>query len=204
MIQQINLYQHEFRGRRDLTDSRHLALGFVLVLVVLAAISAGQAWRAGAAEQRAADLATERDELQAALEPLQARVQEQQAADDEGGGEAVARLRRELAAKRRLVRHLDERGPGTGPAFSAYLEGLARSTAEALWLERLELGRGGRTMRLAGHARTPEAVPALLDRLASLSAFRGHSFRTLRIDRGDEDGGRLAFLIASDRNGQGQ
>lgn len=200
MNQQINLYQDEFRGRRDFSDSRHLAVGFLVVVAVLAVVSGAMTWRAGLAEQRAAGLADRRDELQGTLTSLQARVQAQSEADD-GTGDAVARLRRELAAKRRLIRHLDERAPGTGPAFSAYLEGLARSTAESLWLQRVELHDGGRRMRLAGHALAPEEVPALLDRLASLPAFRGHSFRTLRIDRAADDGGRLDFLLASDRNG---
>lgn len=202
-MQQINLYRDEFRERRDFTDSRHLALAFVLVIVVLGLVSAGLAWRAGVAEQRAAALASERDGLQGELASLRARVQAR--ADNAGDdGAAVARLRRELAAKRRLLEHLETRGAGTGPAFSAYLEGLARSTVESLWLERLELRDGGRRIRLAGHALAPEKVPALLDRLAAVEPFRGHSFRTLHIDRASGEDRRLAFVLASDREEEGK
>ncbi len=199
-MQQINLYQAQFRGRRDFTDSRHLGLGFVLVVVVLALVSAAQVWRADRGQERAAALASERDELQAELGSLQARLQ-QRASADEGDDPALAALRRELAAKRRLVEHLDARAAASATAFSAYLEGLARNTAESLWLERLELRASGRRMRLAGHAQAPEQVPALLDRLAGLDAFHGHSFRTLRIDRANGAADRLDFVLASEREG---
>lgn len=203
MMQQINLYQDEFRKRRQYTDAAHLGLGLGVVLAVLALVSGGLAWRANEAERRAAALAEQRDALQETLAELQARVQAR-SADGTDDGEVLARLRRELDAKRRLVDYLGERAGSSRPAFSGYLEGLARSTVDTLWLDRVELADGGRRLRLGGHALEPETVPALLDRLAQRPAFRGHSFRTLRIDRPDEQPGPLTFVLASDRAEAGE
>ena len=199
MSQQINLYQDPSRGQRDLTDAGHLALALGLVVVVLALVSGGLAWRAHSAERTAAELADRRDSLQAELEPLRERVQA--ATGDDQPDQAIENLRRELAAKQRLIEHIDARTGRDRPPFSAYLEGLARSHVAELWLDRVELKAGGGSLRLAGHARDPERVPTLLDRLAERAAYSGHNFRTLRMTRAEDDSGQLDFTLASGRTG---
>ena len=198
MSQRINLYQEQFRPRRTYTDARHLGIGMLLAVVMLAAVTGALGWRAQAAEERAAALSAQRDAAQQRLASVRASLES--ARSERDSGERLARLRAELAAKRRLMAYL-ERGPlASRQGFSGHLAGLARHRVEDLWLTRIELRAGGRSLRLAGHALGPERVPAFIAGLAQTPVFQGHTFRTLRIDRPEKAAGRLDFLLASDRD----
>ncbi len=196
MTQQINLYLDEFRRRTDPLDAKHIGIGVIILLAILAAVSAGLVWQAREVEARVAELERERDTAQAELNRRQGRLQSLQAEQDDD--EELRRLRAELAAKQRLVDYLESERFGTRGGFSNYLEALARNRVEDLWLQRVELRAGGNRLRVAGHALEPRTVPAFLTGLADQESFSGYSFRTMRIDR-TEEGDRLDFLLASDR-----
>lgn len=196
MTQQINLYLDEFRRRTDPLDAKHIGIGVIVLLVILAALSAGLAWQARQVEARVAELQGKRDTVRAELTRKQERLQSLRAARNDEG--ELRRLRAELAAKQRLVDYLESGRFGTRDGFSNYLRALARNRVEDLWLARVQLRAGGTTLRIAGHALEPETVPAFLSGLAEQPSFSGYRFRTMRIDRTD-DGDRLDFLLASDR-----
>lgn len=196
MTQQINLYLDEFRRRTDPLDAKHIGIGMVVLLVILAAISAGLVWQAREVEARITELERERDTAQAELTRKQERLQSLQAEQDDDG--ELRRLRAELAAKQQLVDYLESGRFGTRGGFSGHLEALARNRVQNLWLARVELRSGGKSLRVAGHALEPETVPSFLSGLAGQGSFSGYRFRTMRIDRTDE-GDRLDFLLASDR-----
>jgi uncharacterized iron-regulated membrane protein len=196
MTQQINLYLDEFRQRTDPLDAKHIGMGVIALLVILAAVSAGLVWQARQVEARVAGLERERDTAQAELTRQQERLQSLRAQQENDG--QLRRLRAELAAKQRLVDYLESGRFGTRGGFSDWLEALARNRVEDLWLARVELRAGGSRLRVAGHALAPETVPTFLSGLAEHEAFSGYRFRTMRIDR-TEEGDRLDFLLASDR-----
>jgi hypothetical protein len=196
MTQQINLYLDELRERTDPLDAKHIGIGVIVLLAVLAAVSAGLVWQARQVEGRVAGLQRERDTVQAELNRQQERLQSLRA--DQDDDQRLQRLRAELAAKQRLVDYLESGRFGTRDGFSEWLQALARNRVEDLWLERVQLRAGGQHLRVAGHALVPETVPAFLGGLAEQEAFNGYRFRTMRIDRSDE-GERLEFLLASDR-----
>lgn len=196
MTQQINLYLDEFRSRTDPLDAKHIGIGAIVLLVILAALSAGLVWQARGVEARVAELERERDTAQAELTRKQQRLQSLQAEQDDD--EQLRRLRAELAAKQRLADFLESGRFGTRSGFSGYLQALARNRVEDLWLARVELHGGGNRLRVTGHALDPETVPAFLSGLADQESFSGYRFRTVRIDRTDEED-RLDFLLASDR-----
>jgi len=201
MVQRINLYQERFRHRRDYTDARHLGAGLLLVALVLAGVSGFMAWRAQNAQARAADLAEQRDAVQQQLTSLREEVEQAREAREAREPSAdQAGLRAELAAKKRLLEYL-KRGPlANRDGFSGHLAGLARRQVDDLWLRRIALKAGGTSLQLAGSTLGPEQVPAFIGRLAETPAFQGHTFRTLRIERAEEDATRLEFLLSSDRS----
>ena len=198
MTQQINLYLDEFRRRTDPLDAKHIGVGVIALLVIVAAISAGLIWQAREVEARVAELERQRDTAQAELTRKQERLQSLQAEEDDD--EELRRLRAELAAKQRLADYLESGRFGTRGGFSDYLDALARNRVADLWLAQVELRSGGKSLRVAGHALEPETVPAFLSGLAEQESFHGYRFRTMRIDR-TEEGDRLDFLLASDRRG---
>ena len=196
MTQQINLYLEAFRRRRDPFAALPIGLGLLALVVVLGGLSGLLAWQARSAQARVEALESERQSVQSALGEQQQRLEALRAAQERDDG--LQALRAELSAKQRLVDYLESGRFGTRGGFSAYLEGLARTTVEGLWLDRVELRAGARRIRLGGHALAPERVPGFLEGLAARETFSGYRFRTVRIDRA-EDGERLDFLLASER-----
>lgn len=196
MTQQINLYLEEFRRRTDPLDAKHIGIGVVVLLAMLAAVSGGLVWQARQLEARVVELERERDTAQAELTRKQERLQSLQAEEEDDG--PLPSLRAELAAKRRLVDYLESGRFGTRDGFSDYLTALAHNRVDDLWLARVELRAGGGSLRVAGHTLSPEQVPTFLSGLAEQKPFNGYRFRTVRIDR-TEEGDRLDFLLSSDR-----
>lgn len=190
-MQRINLYQDQFRRRRDWLDSRHLALMLLAGIAVLAAISANQAWRANAAEARASALEADRQAARARLESLQAQLEPER--DDE----RLRKLRAELSAKQSLLDYLESGPLGERDGFSPFLDGLARHVVDGVWLSRITLREGGARMRLDGHAVDPDRVPQLITALGAAAAYDGHAFRRLAIDRPAEADWRVDFVLAS-------
>ncbi|MEX1081890.1 MAG: PilN domain-containing protein [Halofilum sp. (in: g-proteobacteria)] len=191
-MQRINLYQEHLKRHQDPLNARRLALLLLLFAALLSAISGYQAWRANAAEARAAAAETERDAAAARVAALQSDLEAQPG--DDGRGQ---RLREELAAKRALLAYLEDGPFGEGGGFSGYLNGLSRQIVEGVWLNHIELSGGGAQLRLDGHALDPGHVPALIGALGQAPAFEGRSFRRLAIERSEEADWRLNFTLAS-------
>lgn len=196
-MQRINLYQDQFRSRRDPTDAGHLALWLLLAVIVLAAISGALAWRARVAEQRLAEARAQQAAVSERLDGLRARLT---AARDEAAAPQgrLSRLRAELEAKRRLLDYLDSGPLAERTGFSPYLRDLARHAVEGVWLERIVLADGGKRLRMDGHATSPERLPALMAGLGEAEAYSGHSFRTLDMRRPEEASERLDFVLATE------
>lgn len=196
-MQHVNFYQEAFRPHSDPTDAAHLARWLLLVAIGLALVSGAIAWRADLAAERLAAAEARRDQASARLADLRARL-ESLRADAGDGGDQVARLRAELAAKQRLLDYLRSGPLAERDGFSGHLRDLARRVVDGVWLERITLAEGGARMRLDGHATDPEQVPALMAALGEAEAYRGHRFRTLDLRRPEDAAWRIDFVLASD------
>lgn len=199
-MQRINLYQEEFRHRRDPTDAAHLALWLLLVVVALAAAGGFLGWRAQVAEGRLAAAEARQGDLTERLGALQAQLAQARGGDGDAS-QRLQRLRAELAAKERLLDYLESGPLARQEGFSPYLRGLARHVVDGLWLERIALDGNGSRIRLEGHALEAEQVPALVSALGEVRVYRGHRFRTLEIQRPEETTGQLDFRLATDPAG---
>lgn len=196
-MQQINLYQEQFHERRDPLDARHLATGLLLLLVALAAWSGWLYHRADTTSTRLALAEQRRDRVEQQVLALRAQVersQDQQAGTDD---EAV-RLRRELAAKRRMLDYLETGPMARRGGFSAHLAGLARRVVDDLWFDRIVYQHGGEKLRFEGHALKAADVPRMIAALGEEPVYAGHAFRSLVIERPEEADWRVDFVLASD------
>ncbi len=196
-MQHVNLYQGEFRPRRDPTDALHLALALLVVVVLLLLISGYQAWQAQRAQQRLSQARAQQQAAQTRTDELRTALQQARQSDS-GAQTEGEQLRREYAAKQRLLGFLDDGPLAADAGFSGHLQGLAERVVDGVWLERIQLAQGGRRIRLDGHARQPDQIPAFMASLGRAAAYSGRKFRTLRVERGD-DGEAVAFVLASDR-----
>lgn len=197
-MQQINLYQEQFRVRPDPFDARSLGLALLVLLLVLAGVSvwlhisaAGVVERRLAAEQR-------RDRAEQQVLALRAELDELMAADTATASEPD-RLRRELAAKRRLMDYLEGGPLSRRDGFSTHLEGLARRVVDNLWFDSIVFERGGERLRFEGHALHAADVPRMIAALGEEAVYGGHAFRSLVIERPEEADWRVDFLLSSER-----
>ncbi len=203
-MQRVNLYQDQFRRRRDFTDAAHLAAGVVVLVLLLVAVSGYQVWRLQGARQALTQAERERDAAQQRLDDLRSELNAA-TGDEDRTQEEAKRLRSELAAKRELLTFLESGPLAEDAGFSSYLEGLAQRVVEGVWLQRIRLDGNGTRIRLDGHARQPKQVPAFMAALGKADAFQGRKFRTLKLERPKDDGADVIdFVLASRRVQKGK
>lgn len=196
-MQQINLYQEQFRVRREPARTRVLALGLVVLLAMLFAVSGWmqyESWRVTDRLERARE---RRDRVEQEMLALRAEL-ERMAAGEQARAGLPAELRAELAAKRRLMDYLAEGPLASRDGFSGHLQALARRVVEDLWFDRIQLERGGDRIRFEGHALEAALVPRMIAALGEEAVYRGHSFRSLLIERPEQAAWRVDFLLASE------
>ncbi len=194
-MQQINLYQDEFRPRREVVTSGQVLIGLGVLLAVLVLASFWQGWRNGR-------LATEVEALRQTVAAREARVAELQKTagqrkSDPRLVEAVKKLERRVEIKRQVLTVLSGRSFGNTDGFVPQLTGLARQRIEGLWLTGLRLYAGGTRLDMTGNALRPELVPRYLQRLANEDIFTGTAFETFRLDRPEDHPAWIHFVLHS-------
>lgn len=197
-MQQINLYQEQFRTRRDPFGARTLAGALAALIVVLAGISVWLQLSAAATAERLQAAEQRRDRVEQQVLATRSRL-EALAAKDAAAASEPARLRAELAAKQRLMEYLEGGPLARRAGFSEHLDGLARRVVADLWFDRIVLERGGGRLRFEGHALRAADVPTMIAALGQEAVFAGHAFRSLVIERPEDADWRVDFLLSSDR-----
>jgi len=195
-MQQINLYQEQFRSHRDPLGARTLGLALAALMVVLAAASVWLHLSAREVESRLAAAEQRRDRVEQQVLAMRSQLEKLQ--DESAAASEPARLRRELAAKRRLMDYLEGGPLARRDGFSDHLAGLARRVVDDLWFRRIVLERGGDRLRFEGHALEAAHVPQMMAALGEESVYAGHAFRSLVIDRPEDAEWRVDFLLSSD------
>jgi len=194
-MQQINLYQDEFRPRREVVTSGQVLIGLAALLAVLVLIGFWQGWRnsqlAAGVEALRQTVATR----EARVAELQQKVAQRK--PDPRLVETVQKLERRVEIKRQVLAVLSGRSFGNTEGFVPQLTGLARQRIEGLWLTGLRLHAGGTRLDMTGNALKPELVPRYLQRLANEDVFAGTAFRTFRLDRSAERPAWIHFVLHS-------
>ena len=192
-MQQINLFQPEFRERKKGLTVRTLFLIYGVSVMALVLLQGFTYWRVHGLEK---DLMS----LQARQEKELKRVAElgKQFPGAQQSSALVAevtRLRNERNTKQRVVNILDGKELGNANGYSQYFEGVARRHVDGLWVTALELRNGGSTIGINGSALRPNLVPRFLKELAQEDAFRGREFKTFKMTRAASDQGRIDFTM---------
>lgn len=200
-MQQIDLYQEQFRERRDPFSARSLGAALLVAVLVLAGVSVWLGFAAErAAEQRAA-AEQSRDGVEQQVLAMRSRL-EARTAEDAAVASEPARLRTELTAKRRLMNYLEGGPLARRDGFSPHLAGLARRVVDDLWFDRIVLERGGDRLQFEGHALQAAHVPQMIAALGEEPVYAGHAFRSLVIQRPEDADWRVDFTLSSDTPGE--
>lgn len=196
MKRHVDLYEVRFRKQKPPLRSARLlqvcgaALGIALLLY------GHGLWRNARAGDRLDAIRSDRTAASSRFVALAERYPPKQV--DAQLEAALQRLTAEREAKTRLLALLSNQSLGNTSGFSEHVAGLARQRVEGLWLRGVRIGRGGREMALEGSALHPELVPRFLDDLGEEDAFAGRDFRSLRIERPENDPDHVDFALSTE------
>lgn len=195
MIQQINLYTEELRGRRVRYPAAGLLAALGALAILLLAWYAGLSWQLAGVRAERAELETRVEALTADITRLGNELTAR--SKDSALKRGILALRTELERKRRLLDALDGADVGDLVGFSIYLEGLGRHRIEGLWLTEIVVADGGTQLALRGSTLAETHVPAYLRALAAEGAFVGREFTTFWMRRPEDGAARLDFALAT-------
>ncbi len=191
--QQINLYLPIFRGARQPLSAQTLLYALAGVAVVLMLYYGYDSWSLGPLKK---ELASAQQQHSEALKQLEVLGQQAQANQKDAALEQeVARLSAERDAKQQVFNKLTGGGLGNTRGFSAQIEGLARRRVEGVWLTNIAISQGGASFALNGGTLAPELVPVLLQALGKEPVFKGVEFKTLLMERSEQEPGRVNFTL---------
>ncbi len=104
-----------------------------------------------------------------------------------------------VGGKNRLLEALASHGLANREGFSEHLLGLARQRVDAVWLKRIRIHNGGRSLALAGSSLRPEAVPELIEQLGPEPAYVGREFQALLMQVPEEGQPIIDFALSTER-----
>lgn len=159
MVQHINLLTQR-KVRRGFLSLALVGLG--LLTLVLAALAAKAEWQLH--QQRQLEART-----QQALVDLKAAVEKKRQtlglAESEATGRQIALLRSQVEAKREWA-ELQQKGElGSAMGYSQWLETVAAVHVDGVWLQGLDIGKGGQSVSVQGKSLNPEAVMRYIEQL---------------------------------------
>jgi hypothetical protein len=195
MMQQVNLFQPQFRRRKTVLPARLLLQLLLVATVAMAGVYAMQRVELARVEQQLAIATAEEQTATTQVEEMRVRFPERvksQMLENE-----LADLQLQLDELRQLADMLTCGALGNAAGLSPYFEALARQHVEGTWLSGIEVGAGGRAVALDGHALAPEMVPLYLQQLGSEPSFAGKAFGELELTRPQDDPLRVDFFVSA-------
>lgn len=194
-MQQINLYQPIFRKEKKVFSAVAMLQVTALVLLILTALYAYSWWQLQPFEGEIDRIAAERQRLNRQIDNMQAEVAAN--AKSKLLENELARIKTELANKRKIRTVLSEGSFGNQTGFSSIWEGLARQHVTGLWLTHIRVENGGRRLVLSGRTISAELVPIYIQKLSDEAAFSDISFNMLELRRDEDDPSILRFNLGT-------
>lgn len=179
--QEVNLYQDQFRPKKELLSPVQCALILLLMIGAFGAFGWLQSQQVNSIEKQLADLEQRRQSMLSQISSLAAKKNERQkhAINDAD----IILKDMDLKARRELLATLSAGKYGTTEGFSAYLVALARQHIEGSWITGLSVQQGGEQLAVAGSVLQPELAPAYLKNLSNEAIFSGKRFGVLELNK---------------------
>jgi Tfp pilus assembly protein PilN len=198
MLQQINLYQDEFK-KIDPPYSAHtmllLAAASVLAGVIISAILAALMWWW---QNELTENKKNGDIWQVNLQ--KAKLEFPAPQEDARLGRNMVDLKQDIDRNKKVLQHLHaQQLNAEHQSFSVFLLALTWVTEKDLWLTNIKITKGGGSLSLQGRALNAEALPNYLKKLSEIEIFTDLKFRVFEMTR--ENNG-LNFVVSSDREVQ--
>ncbi len=181
MSQQINLLNPELRPKVEFLTLNNVALlsSFVLVAVMLAGAWAQQ--KVGMARDQ---VSTQERQLKAAQAQLGQLVAMQASRRPSAALEQqLAQTRQLLTDKQEVLRILESGTIGRAEGFSPFMEALARSVPEGLWLTGFDVHSGSQQLRIEGRMNAESLLPRFVQQMNLDPRLQGKGLSALQIQQ---------------------
>ena len=197
VIQQINLYQDQFKPQRKIPWALILTGALLLLFVIMAGLNWYQQRTLGQLQSRVQGEESRQQQLMESLDLLQQKLSLRQPSGLLR--QQVQALRGQLKQRQPLRIALD-RAMAQENTIPASLEGLAAKPLQQLWFTNIVLSAGGTNIRLQGVTLQPDNIPALIEGLSGQQVFAQRQFAQLQLDR--QESGLYQFVLSTEMEGQ--
>lgn len=191
-MQQINLYQEQFRQQRQFSLVLWIAYALLLVLVVMALATWLQQRGERHLHQRIVRSEAQNAQLLASVAELEQKLTAQQ--PDPQLQQQLQQLRSQLR-QRQPLRAALEQVLAQQDTIPQGLSALAAQPLHQLWLEKVELVDGGSVVRLQGVSVKADGVPSFVQQLAQQQVFSQQAFARLELEQ--QSDGLYQFVLST-------
>ena len=195
MKQQVNLVDHLDLALPDAVNIKLAGRLCAAAAVVMVSYWGIANLQIGRVENQLASMQEDRQTLEAELNIAKTQLQSLQS-----GTQLLPQielLKKEKAAKSRILNSVAEQPVNTSNGFSAYLKAMGERPTEGLWFTKLWFEDNGRNISWSGLTQEPASVPRYLQQLKTNSVYIGHFFNVLKMQRAEGSNKLLAFEISS-------
>ena len=193
MEQQINLYQPVMGASRHLFSAAAIAAATTLMIVTLAVIAAFSAWHVRRADRTIAAVeAQDATRVASAERTLSALHAGNSVASMETTAKSLAA---DIADLEQVLAAVRSGSADTAGGFSTQLTTLGYKRTAGIWLTRIVLSTGDRSLALIGAATDPRLVGRYISTLVAEPAFGGASFSHFALRQPADDEPAVATMF---------
>jgi len=182
-MQQINLYQAQFKPKQVILPPSQLLLIILLVITILAVISLYAS--------------KENSVLHALIEKQQQQTMQQidVVTDTPLLDAELKKLQQQNQDKDSLLTYLTSHDFGNQLGFSESLKNLSQQRINNVWLTAFSFSDGGQAIKLEGKALQSSQIPLYIDNLARAKHFQGKQFSVFQLQQPKDDAGLYIFKL---------
>lgn len=193
IIQQVNLYQDQFREKKLFFSARQV---FSLVMILLIGGASGTYFLESDLDNaKRENYAVKQSQKQIADELNAANAELAKLLADKRMDLEIAGLSREVNARKKVLAFVSANQFGSGQGFSSYLTALSNLHVNNVWLDEISLSEN--FVRIRGSALSAALVPEYFGHFSEEPIFQGNRFNIFQLDRNKDTDWKVDFEIAT-------
>lgn len=193
IIQQVNLYQDQFREKKLFFSARQIFSLFVALIVFGA--SGTYLIESDLDNARRDNFSVKQSQKKIADELNAANAELAKLLADKRMDLEIASMSREVNARKKVLAFVDANQFGSGEGFSSYLTALSNLHVDNVWLDEISLSED--FVKIRGSALSADLVPEYFGRFSEEPVFQGNRFNIFQLDRDKDTDWKVDFEIAT-------
>jgi len=194
IVQQINLYQDQFKEKK-------LFVSATQVIILMLLISFGLGVWTYLIESDLSDLKQKNLWLKASQslvnnELVVVPVELNRQLSDSRITDSIDVITKQLQARKKAIRFVENNQFGSGEGFSSHLKSLSNLKVDDVWLDDIFIS--GSFVKIQGSALSANLIPPYFASFSKESVFRGQRFQLFELDRKPGTDWKVDFTIATE------